>query len=90
MSVLAVCGISCQECEQYGRECSGCQTENENSSYKCRVYECALEKGVTHCTECEVKEEECEELDYHLDLCPLYVVKSMKVFNIEGKQIGDF
>ncbi len=90
MTFLAVCGILCDECEQYGRECSGCQAENKGSSYKCRVYECAMERGVALCAECEVKDEDCEYLGYHLDLCPLYVVKSMKFYSIEGKQIGDF
>ncbi len=59
---IAFCGINCSTCMSFQREhsqknwCVGCRSGGTtvNHCEKCRIRNCAIEKGVTTCAECEL------------------------------------
>jgi len=54
---IGMCGVDCAlaSCYREGR-CYGCRSENShqkrNAKWKCRIRTCALERGLSHCGEC--------------------------------------
>jgi hypothetical protein len=50
-SLVSMCGLYCGACRAYLREkCKGCK-ENAKATW-CKVRDCCLEKGYSHCAEC--------------------------------------
>jgi hypothetical protein len=60
MQIISACGILCNECNFFGKECSGCnQVEGKpfwTSEYKievCPLYNCSVnDKNFKNCGEC--------------------------------------
>jgi hypothetical protein len=57
ISVLNTCGAYCDDCPSYkGKEnptCAGCtQTEGNPWWGECRLFQCAIERNVSHCGLC--------------------------------------
>lgn len=79
MANVGVCGILCDECSLFQRECGGCMKEmRSHSSYTCEVYSCALEKGISSCEECTEDMNYCLKSKEHRSFCPLLVSKTHK------------
>lgn len=51
----ARCGLACCLCSENER-CGGCHAKECKGKEWCEVRKCAIEKGVSHCFECETAE----------------------------------
>jgi hypothetical protein len=79
MAVLGVCGTLCNDCSLYQRECMGCLKEmSSHPSYRCDVYNCAIERGIKTCNECPEDMKFCVKAKEHRSFCPLLVSKKTK------------
>ena len=61
MSSLSACGLVCDDCEFYGKQCSGCHQvkgmvfwASQEPGKTCRLYKCAvIEKNYANCGSCK-------------------------------------
>jgi hypothetical protein len=49
---IARCGIACEVCKHFNKECLGCEAENRFNS-RCLIFNCAQEKNVQYCIQCQ-------------------------------------
>lgn len=57
--MLARCGLDCNDCYAYPKDCTGCEAvmgkpywTKEVGEEQCRLYRCSLDRGHTHCGKC--------------------------------------
>jgi hypothetical protein len=49
---IARCGLACEVCKHFNRECLGCEKENRLKS-RCLIFNCAKEKRIQYCIQCQ-------------------------------------
>ncbi len=66
---IARCGLACEVCKHFNRECLGCETENRLNSI-CLIFNCAQEKKIQYCIQCQ--EFPCKLMNLSKAYCPVY------------------
>lgn len=56
LNLAGICGMYCGKCSKYKNgSCDGCGSDNHyNDHQTCPFYDCAFEKGVNWCFECNL------------------------------------
>ena len=77
--MIARCGLACEICKHFNKECLGCEKENSFSN-RCLIFNCSKEKNIKYCLQC--KEYPCRLMvGLSKSYCPIYSELKSKLTN---------